>query len=488
MTGPPHWRFVADGGKLAGAGAIGHRCGVGAGQRPCGYVMVPVQGDGARREIVRDLRLVNFPCLRPGIRTAGAFRPMDPDLFARLSAQAPLGIRNTPSREMRCKICDGDSVEFDLVDLNKACSTQDFYAFGFSGVMVPYLKCASCGFVFTKFFDDWSAADFSRFIYNDDYIKVDPEYLSIRPERMANEWANRLGECRSARILDYGSGTGVFASRMRSFGFQVEGFDPFSSPGRPNGKFDIITCFEVLEHASDPKAALSDMKSFLEPAGCIILTTGIQPDDIMERRCNWWYIGPRNGHISIFSQDSLAFLAKATGFILLTEPGALAFVPRVPSPVVSSALSGAGSWLHRLELGAPPQGSANAGLAWNGVETEAGIRFRWTKVRQVEWQIPSDMGGARRMEVVIPFLMEVEPGFAARCTLSDGYSESPVIIRHGKIFGGIDLQNAPVTKVILTMPTPKRPSDIGGSQDHRRLGLAIRCKGCAGEAETSKSL
>jgi hypothetical protein len=32
-------------------------------------------------------------------------------------------------------------------------------------------------------------------------------------------------------------------------------------------------------------------------------------------RGSWWYIGPRNGHASIFTADALARLAAASGLV-----------------------------------------------------------------------------------------------------------------------------------------------------------------------------
>jgi hypothetical protein len=34
-------------------------------------------------------------------------------------------------------------------------------------------------------------------------------------------------------------------------------------------------------------------------------TTLIQPEDFAKRGLNWWYVGPRNGHVSIFSKRAL---------------------------------------------------------------------------------------------------------------------------------------------------------------------------------------
>ena len=55
--------------------------------------------------------------------------------------------------------------------------------------------------------------------------------------------AGLLGGLGGVRILDYGSGGGVFAAAMAKHGFEaVEEYDPFSHPERPAGKFDVVLC------------------------------------------------------------------------------------------------------------------------------------------------------------------------------------------------------------------------------------------------------
>src|SRR5262249_4907915 len=75
----------------------------------------------------------------------------------------------------------------------------------------------------------------------------------------------------------------------------------------------FITCIEVIEHTTDPVATLKDMASFLRPGGVILVGTTVQPTDIDIQRGRWWYIGPRNGHISIFSLSAMAEAARRAG-------------------------------------------------------------------------------------------------------------------------------------------------------------------------------
>lgn len=237
-----------------------------------------------------------------------------------------------------CKVCSKPAIAFDVVDFNKICD-MNLYPFGFVGIAVTYYRCEACSFVFTTFFDEWSTIEFSKYIYNQDYILVDPEYTSARPERMATALADILRGCEETRILDYGSGSGAFAALMMSSGFaECHSYDPFSAPERPVKRFDIITCFEVIEHTVSPMATVEDMLGLLAPGGAILISTTLQPSNITEIRGNFWYIAPRNGHVSIFAAETFAWIATRFGLACYIGRGICGFAGPVVQPAVRAAL------------------------------------------------------------------------------------------------------------------------------------------------------
>ena len=85
-------------------------------------------------------------------------------------------------------------------------------------------------------------------------------------------------------------------------------YDPFvpefATP--PPGKFDLITCFETLEHMPDPLGGIGDIVAHLDEPGLVLFSTMLQPADFDQLGMDWWYVGPRNGHISMFSRGALA--------------------------------------------------------------------------------------------------------------------------------------------------------------------------------------
>jgi pimeloyl-ACP methyl ester carboxylesterase len=150
-----------------------------------------------------------------------------------------------------CKICGGDASLFDVLDFNKSCDST-LYPLGLSGIPVHYKRCHKCDFIFTDFFEGFAPEQWKRYVYNDDYIKVDPEYISIRPPRVAREIMAVLGDKKNSIIgLDYGGGNGFTTSLLRKDGWAFDSYDPFGhtdiSPDRI-GRYNFCSAMEVFEH------------------------------------------------------------------------------------------------------------------------------------------------------------------------------------------------------------------------------------------------
>jgi len=191
-----------------------------------------------------------------------------------------------------------------------------------AGIPVYYRRCPSCGFVFTTAFDEWSGAQFKDHIYNDDYIRFDPGYVEARPTTMAGMIARTFERDKTRlRVLDYGGGSGRFAAILRGAGFlAAETYDPFSPAFAtlPSGSFDLVTCFETLEHhPTRSPASLISSSAAARPAS-FVFSTLVQPADFDKQRLNWWYAGPRNGHISLFTRQSLALAWQRHGFAVVS--------------------------------------------------------------------------------------------------------------------------------------------------------------------------
>ncbi len=227
-------------------------------------------------------------------------------------------LQSTVSNEtIPCKCCGGVSKLFDVTDFNVSCEDHKKPVFDLSGIPIYYHRCLSCKFIFTSHFDSFKDSDFEKYIYNNDYVKVDPDYVSSRSTGNAIFVKRLLPEevIKSLSIIDYGGGNGQLASLLKKDNINCSVYDPFSENNiKPKDKFDLMVSFEVVEHTPDPINTFKEMISLLKDNGVIVFSTLLQPDNIDNIKLNWWYAAPRNGHISLHSKESLSSCLKQFGF------------------------------------------------------------------------------------------------------------------------------------------------------------------------------
>jgi SAM-dependent methyltransferase len=396
-----------------------------------------------------------------------------------MAALPPLSAANARADRRDCKICGAAAEFFDVVDFNKFCNVTDYYAFGRSGVPVCYWRCVDCGFLFTDFCDDWSPEHFRRWIYNADYTLVDPGYSEIRPVQLSQEVGRRLRGLGSIAILDYGSGAGVMTERLRRQGFAgAMNFDPYSSPTKPAGLFDLVTCFEVMEHSPDPIATLKDMKAFLRPGGCILFGQTLQPANIAEIRANWWYVAPRNGHLSCYTEESLARLAEHAEMTFCGREHLFLFRGAQASPVTERLYREFGPTLIARRLFAPgldgeAAGNQESDFEWHAMERHPRGTFRWTARATVTWPLDSLPIYPCDLLVTIPLLGRAYPGVLDAATLSIGAASAPARVSATEIRARIGVADSGAREISLRTQQPRSPADLRGASDSRPLGISI---------------
>ncbi len=395
---------------------------------------------------------------------------MDSALRKKLSELPPL--REATDFATACKVCGRSSKLFDVVDFNKHCSLSTPYYFGYSGIQVPYFRCSFCECLFTAFIDDWKQDEIAKYIYNSDYILVDPEYADKRAQEQAKYISSLLGNHKELRILDYGSGSGNFALYIRELGYKfVTSYDPFANPDRPQGPFDLVTAFEVVEHSPRPLDTFREMKDFLTADGAIVISQSIQPKNIDEIRCAWWYAAPRNGHVTTYSAITFALIAEKLSLEFHKGVSAFAFTTGSLSPALERMAASIGPKFSVRILGAPEATDLALGR-WEGIEKlHDKTRFRWSASDKIEWAGCPIRKGVNRF--VVPFVLQVQQGFSNGCVFAIDGVENATSVANRKLVADVEaLENRTVT-LTLKCPPPMRPCDIGGAADARRLGLAI---------------
>lgn len=223
------------------------------------------------------------------------------------------------NQNTKCLACGGTAYLLDVVDFNKSCNAHKGYIVPLSGIPVYYVMCDSCNFCFAPQFQSWSDQEFLDKIYNQDYIKFDPEFEEIRPRSNFNLIQSLFGDSKDCiKHLDYGAGNGRLSEMLtREAGWTSLPYDPFPFSNLnldTLGRFNLITAFEVFEHCPNIDALFSRLQRLLDESGMIFFTTQTLDGHLVEgSRITWWYASPRNGHVTLFSQRSLMVLGAKYG-------------------------------------------------------------------------------------------------------------------------------------------------------------------------------
>ena len=80
----------------------------------------------------------------------------------------------------------------------------------------------------------------------------------------------------------------------------------------PAGKFDLVTCIEVIEHTENPVEVLTSFRSLVKDDGLVLVSTELV--DGQADIEHWSYLAPEHGqHITLFSKAGLSAAAESAG-------------------------------------------------------------------------------------------------------------------------------------------------------------------------------
>jgi 2-polyprenyl-6-hydroxyphenyl methylase/3-demethylubiquinone-9 3-methyltransferase len=201
-----------------------------------------------------------------------------------------------------CRCCGARALLHQVVDFN---SRGGSAAPVLSGAPVYYRRCQDCGFVFTDAFDAWQPYDFQRYVYNETFFAADPGFLMERPGRRAREIAAFFPSREKLAILDYGGLNYATVEGLKEAGFARVGRLDLLDSGQPpvDGKFDIVSCCDVLERVPDAREIARELAGHVAENGVILCVTRMQADDV----------SPALGRVSVFSPMALVALWREQG-------------------------------------------------------------------------------------------------------------------------------------------------------------------------------
>ncbi len=216
----------------------------------------------------------------------------------------------------------------------------DFYA---SGEQFDLYACEDCGFTFTqgvpveseigRYYetpDYISHSDTKKGLMNTLYHQV-RKYMLGRKARLVMKEAHR----KKGRLLDIGTGTGYFANTMLQRGWAVEAIEKNAQARAfahehfgltvkpetalqelPEGSFDVITLWHVMEHLEHLHDVWDTLRRLLNEKGVLIVAVPNRSSYDAGRYGKHWaaYDVPR--HLWHFTPATIQQFASRHGFIM----------------------------------------------------------------------------------------------------------------------------------------------------------------------------
>lgn len=203
------------------------------------------------------------------------------------------------------------------------------------------VQCEACKLVYlAPRLDSASLREVYRLWYGYAYRSIfsDPQHLQDR----ATEFRDHHLRClqrhmpEAGKVLDVGSGSGLFLSIAKEHGWQGIGieldqatakwaseqygldirFGTLESAVNSDDKFNAITMFDYLEHTDKPGPDLAAAARHLDPGGVILIRVPNQAGwQSRFMKQNW--LAVISNHLSYFSPDSLTNALEANGFEML---------------------------------------------------------------------------------------------------------------------------------------------------------------------------
>ncbi len=233
--------------------------------------------------------------------------------------------------KVRCNLCGADDTRLLFVGHDRLHDLPGEF---------PVVECRECGLIYQN--PQLDAQEILPY-YPEHYVSY---YTPIENETF---WFRRLDRQRGVRrrcgvvqkrvpepgkLLDIGCGTAIFIDGMHQLGWQVFGSDLnpqvieegrtrfdfdlraglLEEIGYPDGFFDVVTMWDVIEHVHDPRSTLLEIGRILKPGGWVFLNTP-HPEGLNARLYGRTWIGwdvPR--HLYLISPAVMSRYLAETGF------------------------------------------------------------------------------------------------------------------------------------------------------------------------------
>jgi SAM-dependent methyltransferase len=198
------------------------------------------------------------------------------------------------------------------------------------------VRCPSCGFLYRnpnvrpERLGDLYATGYSKFLSG--------KYAANRQRRYEltmKAFSPVFDEGKERRLLDFGSGVGLFLELAEKRGFDAYGVDlspesveqanerletartyfgaPEDVPEIAAGGFDVITLWSVLAHLPRPLEDFRKFRSLLAPGGVLLILT-VNARSLLLKAYGSAWSGFTKNHLMFYSSETVRTLLGRTGF------------------------------------------------------------------------------------------------------------------------------------------------------------------------------
>lgn len=202
------------------------------------------------------------------------------------------------------------------------------------------LRCRQCSLVFV--YPHPIGSELKQH-YDEDYYA---EWINTQRQKRVSMWKKRLKRVQRShsgvKLLDVGCGEGAFLDVAQKAGWEVSGTELSSYAAKyardilgadifcgqlfeaqfADRSFDVVTMWHVLEHVTNPKRYLAEVKRVLRPDGLLVIAVPNVNDLIMQiayriikrRKLKLFSRDDKEVHLFHFSPKTIKAYLDKTGF------------------------------------------------------------------------------------------------------------------------------------------------------------------------------